>query len=391
MRVFAAVACLVVVASCNDGPTRIESPDNQELRVSAAKGGAGGGGSARIKSVTVSPATASIEAGNTLQLSATTKPAASVTFEWASSNQSIATVSQSGLVTGVAAGVATISATVSGKTGRSTVTVTAPPPAGSEIMLGAGDISDCNNNNDEATAKLLDANPSGLVFLLGDNAYENGSASDYNNCYNPTWGRHKSRTKPSPGNHEYNTPGATGYYGYFGTAAGDPAKGYYSYDVGDWHVVVLNSSVAHDAASAQITWLKGDLTGNTKTCTMAYWHHPRFSSGQHGNDSSMQPYWDVLYEHNADLILNGHDHHYERFAPQTPTGQLDTSRGLREFIVGTGGRALYGLGTRKANSDVFNASTYGVMKLTLSAGSYSWGFLPIAGQSFTDSGTQSCH
>jgi hypothetical protein len=124
---------------------------------------------------------------------------------------------------------------------------------------------------------------------------------------------------------------------------------------------------------------------------MAYWHHPRFSSGEHGNNSLMQSYWDVLYAHNADLILNGHDHHYERFAPQTPTGQLDTSRGIREFIVGTGGRALYGLGTRKANSDVFNAATYGVMKLTLSAGSYSWQFLPIAGQSFTDSGTQSCH
>ena len=391
MRTFAALACLVAVASCNDAPTHIESPNNQDLRVSAAKGGSGGGGSTRIKTVTVSPATASVEAGSTVQLSATTKPAGSATFEWASSNQTIATVSQGGLVTGVAAGVATISATAGGKTGRATVTVTAAPPAGSQIMLGAGDISDCNNNNDEATAKVLDANPAGLVFLLGDNAYENGSASDYSNCYNPTWGRHKSRTKPSPGNHEYNTPGASGYFGYFGTAAGDPAKGYYSYDVGDWHVVVLNSSIAHEAGSAQITWLESDLTANTKTCTMAYWHHPRFSSGEHGNNSLMQSYWDVLYAHNADLILNGHDHHYERFAPQTPTGQLDTSRGIREFIVGTGGRALYGLGTRKANSDVFNAATYGVMKLTLSAGSYSWQFLPIAGQSFTDSGTQSCH
>ena len=391
MRVFAAVACLMVVASCTDAPTRIESPGNQELRVSAAKGGPGGGGSVKIKTVTVSPTTASIQAGATVQLSATTKPASSATFQWSSSNNSIATVTPGGLVTGVAAGVATVSATASGKTGRATITVTAAPPAGSQIMLGAGDISDCNNNNDEATAKVLDANPAGLVFLLGDNAYESGSATDYNNCYNPTWGRHKSRTKPSPGNHEYLTAGASGYFGYFGAAAGEPAKGYYSYDVGDWHVVVLNSSIAHDAASAQITWLQNDLTANTKTCTMAYWHHPRFSSGEHGNNSAMQPYWDVLYEHNADLILNGHDHHYERFAPQTPTGQLDTSRGIREFIVGTGGRALYGLGTRKTNSDVFNAATYGVMKLTLSADSYSWQFLPISTQSFTDSGTQSCH
>jgi hypothetical protein len=258
-------------------------------------------------------------------------------------------------------------------------------------MIGAGDISDCNNNNDEATAKILDAN-AGTVFLLGDNVYENGTLTEFNNCYSPTWGRHKSRTMPSAGNHEYNTAGAAGYYAYFGSAAGDPSQGYYSYDLGDWHVVVLNSNIARDASSTQIAWLRADLTANTKSCTIAYWHHPRFSSGSgHGNNTSVQPFWDVLYEFDADVVMGGHDHDYERFAPQTPTGGADNARGIREFVVGTGGRALYSLGTLKANSQVFNSNTYGVLKLTLSAGAYSWQFIPIAGQTFTDSGSASCH
>jgi hypothetical protein len=260
-------------------------------------------------------------------------------------------------------------------------------------MIGAGDISDCNNNNDEATAKILDVN-AGTVFTLGDNAYENGSTSDYDNCYNPTWGRHKSRTKPAVGNHEYNTLNAAGYTGYFGSAAGDPTKLYYSYDIGDWHVVVLNSDphMAHDAASAQLTWLDSDLAANTKSCTLAYWHHPRFSSGfEHGNDVTVQPFWEKLVQYNADLILNGHDHDYERFARQSPTGVADNVNGIRQFVVGTGGRALYSLGTLKANSQVYNSNTFGVLKLTLSAGSYSWQFIPIAGQTFTDSGSENCH
>ena len=197
---------------------------------------------------------------------------------------------------------------------------------------------------------------------------------------------------PSAGNHEYNTAGATGYYGYFGTAAGDPAKGYYSYDLGDWHIVVLNSNISFIDASAQLTWLSADLSASTKSCTLAYWHHPRFSSGSgHGNNAAMQPFWDALYAADADVVLNGHDHDYERFAPQTPTGVADSQRGIREFVVGTGGRALYALGTLRANSQMFNASTFGVLKLTLSAGTYSWQFIPVAGQTFTDSGTASCH
>ena len=390
MRFPTAALSLFVLAACTDAPTAAKSSDNDNLRISAAKGG--GGGTTKVNSVTVAPASASIQPGGTVQLTATSKPAASATFTWSTSNQSVATVSGTGLVTGVAAGTATVSATASGKTGQSLITVTAPPPAGSVIMIGAGDISDCNNNNDEATARLLDANLDGTVFLLGDNAYESGTTTEFNNCYDPTWGRHKARTKPSVGNHEYNTTNATGYYAYFGTAAGDPAKGYYSYDLGDWHVIVINSNITKIDAPAQLSWLRADLAASTKSCTLAYWHHPRFSSGlEHGNDASMQAFWDELYAANADVVMNGHDHDYERFAPQTPSGVADNVHGIREFVVGTGGRALYHLGTLRANSEVFNSTTYGVLKLTLSAGSYSWQFIPVAGQTFTDSGSGSCH
>jgi hypothetical protein len=385
--VFKAAVCCMLVAACNDA-TKPTDNDNSDLTTSAAKGSGGG---PAVKNVTVSPSSATIQEGNTVQLTATTKPAGSA-VTWSTSNGSVATVSQTGLVTGVAAGTAIVSASASGKSGSSTITVTAPPPPGSVMLIGAGDISDCNNNNDEATAKILDANLGGTVFLLGDNAYESGSTTEYNNCYDPTWGRHKARTKPSAGNHEYNTPNATGYYGYFGSAAGDPTKGYYSYDVGDWHIVVLNSNISRTATSAQLVWLDQDLAANTKSCTLAYWHHPRFSSGfEHGNDVSVQPFWEKLVQYNADLILNGHEHDYERFARQSPTGVADNVSGIRQFVVGTGGRALYSLGTVKANSEVFNSSTFGVMRLTLSAGSYSWQFIPIAGQTFTDSGSENCH
>jgi hypothetical protein len=391
MRIRNFVLGLALVAGCTD-TTAVNNPDTDSFRISAAKGGAGAGGNGKLRSVTVSPGSASIQTGTTVQLTATSKPAGTTTFVWSTSNGSVATVSQSGLVTGVAAGTATISATAGGKTGRSTITVTSPLPPGSVVMIGAGDIASCTSSNDEATAKILDANPDGTVFVLGDNAYESGTTSEFNNCYHPTWGRHKSRTKPSVGNHEYNTTGATGYYGYFGAAAGDPAKGYYSYDLADWHVVVINSNISKIDAAAQLSWLTTDLTNNTKSCTLAYWHHPRFSSGlEHGNNDSMQQFWDVLYAKDADVVLNGHDHDYERFAPQTPSGALDNSRGIREFVVGTGGRALYHLGTLKANSQVFESGTFGVLKLTLSAGSYAWEFIPVAGGTFTDSGSGNCH
>jgi hypothetical protein len=276
-----------------------------------------------------------------------------------------------------------------------------PPPGTDPILVGAGDIADTPSGRsgaDEATALLLDglvtANPGRVtVFVAGDNAYENGSATDYASYYDPTWGRHKAITKPVPGNHEYQTAGAAGYYGYFGAAAGDPAKGYYAYDLGAWRIYALNSELVHGAGSTQEQWLRADLAAHTgTTCVAAYWHRPRFSSGDHGSDSSFSAFWQALYDYNAELVLVGHDHNYQRFAPQTAGGARDDARGLREFVVGTGGRSFYAFPTPITNTEAWNTSTHGVLKLTLHATSYDFQFVPIAGQTYTDSGTGvACH
>jgi hypothetical protein len=274
----------------------------------------------------------------------------------------------------------------------------------SAVVVGAGDIASCTSTGDTATAKLL-GSISGTVLALGDNAYAEGSLAQFNDCYGPTWGLHKARTKPIVGNHEYRTPGAAGYFDYFGATAGEPGKGYYSYNQGAWHIVALDSGckfwdtgyitgVSQCSSQRQadmIAWLKADLAANPTQCTLAYFHQPLFSSGQSGNDTSVKPIWDALYAANADVVLSGHDHIYERFAPQTPSGTLHQTRGIRQFTVGTGGVNHGGLGTIKANSKVRNTTTYGVLKLTLNATNYSWKFVPVAGQSFTDSGTTSCH
>jgi acid phosphatase type 7 len=264
------------------------------------------------------------------------------------------------------------------------------------VFVGAGDIASCASSGDEATAKLLDSIP-GTVYNLGDNAYEDGTAAEFANCYNPSWGRHKARTKPTPGNHEYHTAGASGYFGYFGTAAGpEPQKGYYSYNLGAWHIISLNSMCENvggcGASSPMVSWLKGDLAANPSSCTLAYWHHPVFSSGsEHGNDPKMIPSWDTLYAAGADVVLSGHDHDYERFAPQTSSGVADSARGIREFVVGTGGKSHYRFGTIRSNSQVRNSDTNGVLKLTLHPTSYEWQFVPEAGKTFSDSGSGSCH
>jgi calcineurin-like phosphoesterase family protein len=262
------------------------------------------------------------------------------------------------------------------------------------VLVGAGDIARCSSPGAEATARLLDSIP-GTVFTTGDNAYESGTTAEFADCYEPTWGRHKARTRPSPGNHEYKTPGASGYFGYFGTAAGDPSKGYYSYDLGQWRVYALNSMCEEvggcGAASPMVTWLENDLAANPADCTLAYFHHPLFSSGEHGNQTKMGPTWDALYAANADVVVNGHDHHYERFAPQRPDGTRDRERGIREFVAGMGGGSHYPLGTVEPNSQVRNTDTYGVLKLTLHPTSYDWRFVPEAGKTFADSGTRGCH
>jgi hypothetical protein len=265
--------------------------------------------------------------------------------------------------------------------------------AGDPILVGAGDIASCQSSGDEATAKLL-ANIGGTVFALGDAVYPGGTAAQFRDCYGPSWGLHKARTRPAVGNHEYNTPtGAQPYFGYFGAAAGPSGRGYYSYDRGTWHVVVLNSNcseVSCAAGSEQERWLRADLAANPNRCTLAYFHHPRFASGLYNNDPSVAPFWEALYRAGTE-VLNGHTHNYERFAPQRSNGKRDGERGIREFVVGTGGVNLQPFRTVKPNSQVRNRNTFGVLRLTLHPGSYDWKFVPVAGGTFTDSDTRACH
>jgi len=274
-------------------------------------------------------------------------------------------------------------------TAQPTATDTAQPVE-DPILVGAGDIAYCSDDGDEATASLLDG-ISGTVFTTGDNAYPDGTAEEFANCYGPSWGRHVERTRPSPGNHDYHTAEAAGYFGYFGSMAGEPGKGYYSYDLGAWHIIVLNSTISVAKGSTQEQWLRADLAAHPVTCTLAYWHYPRFSSGTvHGSDPSMQPLWQALYDYGADVVLAGHEHNYERFAPQDPSGIADPVRGIRQFVVGTGGRSRYAFGVPIANSEVRNNDTYGVLKLTLHPTSYTWEFIPEAGKTFNDSGEAPC-
>ncbi len=265
-------------------------------------------------------------------------------------------------------------------------------PTGDPVLAAAGDIGDCASQNDEATASLLGAMPGATVATLGDGAYPDGSASDYQNCYDPSWGLYKAQTLPTAGNHDYHTAGASGYFGYFGAAAGDPTKGYYSYDLGSWHVVVLNSNCAKvggcGGTSPQVQWLQADLSAHPSACTLAYWHEPRFSSSQ--TSTPFGAFWSALYKAKAEVVLNGHRHNYERFAEQTPGGVADPDWGIREFVVGTGGAHLRDFTHEVANSEVRNSDTWGVLKLTLKSDSYDWEFVPVAGKSFRDTGTGRC-
>jgi hypothetical protein len=265
------------------------------------------------------------------------------------------------------------------------------------VLVGAGDIAGCNNPGDETTAALLDG-IAGTVFTLGDNVYPTGTLSTYNACYEPSWGRHKARTRPVMGNHEYDSSGNTGHFSYFGASAGPVGKGYYSYDLGAWHIIVLNSNsscttISCAPNSPQDMWLRADLAAHSNVCTLAYWHHPRFNSGgTHGNNTAVGNFWNALSENGADVILNGHEHIYERFAPQTPAATPDPTNGIRQFTVGTGGSSHYtSFGTIQPNSVVRNGTTFGVLKLTLHATSYDWQFIPVAGATFKDSGTGNCH
>ena len=284
-----------------------------------------------------------------------------------------------------------------------TITVDPPVTGGGNVFVGAGDIADCGRSTDEATAKLLD-DISGTVFTAGDNTYPDGSTANFDDCFGPTWGRHKARIKPALGNHDYVGTGAnasdSGYFGYYGPVAGEPGKGWYSYDVAGWHVIVLNSNCAIVGGttsggcgtnSPQTTWLRDDLLASTASCTIAIIHDPRFTSNRTSPDGAYAAFWTALYNGGAEIVISGDRHNYERFAPQTPAGAADASFGIRQFVVGTGGAGLSAVGsTAMTNSQARNA-THGVLKLTLHATSYDFEFVHIAGQTFNDTGVGSCH
>ena len=280
--------------------------------------------------------------------------------------------------------------------GRTSFTSQAPLPttldnAGAPVgtLAGAGDIAVCGSGLAGAmsTARLLDQIP-GTIFTAGDNAYPMGTARDYQNCYGTTWGRHRDRTRPSPGNHEYESGGAA-YFDYFGSSAGPAGLGWYSFTIGSWRVLSLNSEAPTGPGSPQGEWLRNELAGDRSACTLAYWHRPLFSSGKIGNNTDMRDLWRTLYAANVDVVVNGHDHLYERFAPQDPDGRVDVTHGIREFVVGTGGAPLSGVAHMSPNSQTI-ITEWGIVVFTLYDRSYDWRFIPSTSD-FEDSGSSACH
>ena len=276
-----------------------------------------------------------------------------------------------------------------------TITPTPVPAAPPVTLVGAGDIASCGSTGAARTAAVLEQIP-GTIFTAGDNAYDFGTASEFETCFGPTWGRFRDRIRPAAGNHDYGTASASAYFEYFGGTAGERGRGYYSYDLGAWHVVVLNAECALiggcGPSSPEVTWLRADLAASDAKCTVAIWHEPRWSSGLgHGSDPRSATFWSVLYASGAEIVVNGHDHDYERFAPQTPDGARDDARGIREFVVGTGGRSLYPVGAPIANSEVLRNDTFGVLALTLRSDGYDWRFIAVDGARVIDAGSDRCH
>lgn len=267
-------------------------------------------------------------------------------------------------------------------------------------VYAAGDIADCRralpeNSGAAATAALIESelkkNAQSVVLALGDSTYPNGHQSEFARCYEPTWGRFKNRTYPAPGNHEYRTPAAADYFQYFGAAAGNDGRGYYSFHVGDWHVISLNSNLQGDSFSTQMDWLKSELDQSAARCTLAYWHHPVFSSGEHGNTDVMLPAWRLLAAANVELVLAAHDHHYERFAPRDHMGKPDSMHGIAQFVVGTGGARLTPIRPFRKQSESSSNASHGALKLVLMPGSYAWEFLPVTPGAHDDRGFGTCH
>ena len=377
--------------------------------LAAACGGHDGGGTGPSnKPIVAAGSNASLPVGTTYTLSATftdTTNSAPWSYDvaWGDGQSMSGTKNSVSTITGThtyaSEGHYTVTVTVTnqqGESGDASVTVSATAP----VLLAAGDIGDCTRLGDDSTAMLLDT-LEGVVLPLGDNAYENGTLDEYNNCYAPTWGRQKARTRPVAGNHDYNTAGAPGYFGYFGTAAGDPSKGYYDFTLGSWFIIVLNTGTDvpdnYKAGSPQEQWLRAELASHSEQCVLAVFHHPRFSSilARDSITYYTAAIWDALYEYGADLVLNGHDHAYQRFAPQKPDGTPDNAFGIRQIVAGTGGgETLYSLAEPApagSNIQVRNNTTHGVLKVTLRTGEYDWKFVPSSGATFTDSGSGNCH
>jgi acid phosphatase type 7 len=257
-------------------------------------------------------------------------------------------------------------------------------------LVAAGDIASCWWRSDEATARLLD-HIGGVVASLGDNVYQSGSAGQFARCYGPTWGRHKARTRPAIGNHETRSDDGTPYYDYFGAAAGPRGKGWYSYELEGWHVVVLNTETDIAAGSEQLRWLRDDLRRHPARCTLAYMHRPRYSSGKHGDSARMIDAFRTLYDGGVDVMLGGHDHSYERFAPQDPDARADPASGVRQFVAGTGGAPFYAMrDTPAPNSEIRQNHVHGVLRLVFHADGYDWEFVGV-GDGFSDKGHGTCH
>jgi PKD repeat protein len=351
----------------------------------------------------------SVPAGAPYALSATFSDTAgqgpwSYEVSWGDGNESTGTRSAPGAITAThtyeTQGNYQVTVTVTnqdGASGEGSIAVAVTDP----VIVAAGDIGDCVRTGDNATGALASTIP-GIVMPLGDNAYPNGTPAEYTTCYDPAWGAVKDRTRPVAGNHDYYNPGPTknaaGYFGYFGAAAGDPAKGYYSFTVGSWFVVVLNTGTESQdfiaAGSTQEQWLRAELASHPQQCVLAAFHHPQFSTitGRPFVRPETTPLVQALYDAGADLLLVGHDHAYQRFKPMRPDGTADAAFGIRQIVVGTGGgEGLYGFGETHPNVDVRNSDTFGVLKLTLKTGGYDWQFVPTPGGSFTDAGSGTCH
>ncbi len=266
------------------------------------------------------------------------------------------------------------------------------------VMVGAGDIAACDSDGDEETAALIDEvlaeTEETVVFTTGDNAYDEGSAANFADCYDPYWGRHKAITRPVPGAREYRTPGASDYFEYFGDAAGVTGEGWYSYDLGAWHVIALNSNCEALGGcgldSPQGQWLQQDVEASNARCTIAYWHDPTFSSTVDGGHPDLLEFYGFLFESDVEVVVNGDDHFYERFLPQDQFNE-EHDEGLRQFTVGTGGRSLSQFGLPARHSAVRFNEAFGVLVLTLNPNGYEWEFRTVDGSPFTDRGFDTCH